>query len=64
MARTQRLAYSLSEFARMSGLSPSTVKARMDAGDIPELRRLGGRRFIPVAWVEAWAREIVNEEAS
>lgn len=61
MARTSRRAYSLSEFSRLSGLSASAVKERMDAGEIPELQRLGHRRFIPADWVEAWAATVVNQ---
>jgi predicted DNA-binding transcriptional regulator AlpA len=61
VAGRSRRAYGLTEFAAISGLAPSTVGDRMDAGEIPELRRLGARRFIPADWVERWLSEIVNQ---
>lgn len=57
----RRRAYSPAEFAALSGLNQTTVGQRMDAGEIPELRRLGGRRFIPADWVDRWLSEIVNQ---
>ena len=59
-----RRAYGLSEFAAMAGLSPSTVQQRMDDGEIPELERIGHRRFIPAVWVERWASKVVNQPAA
>ena len=56
-----RGAYGLSEFAKLAGMSPTTVADRMDSGEIPELRRIGARRFIPARWVDRWLSEIVNE---
>lgn len=64
MSAAARRAYGLSEFAEMAGLSPSTVKSRMDAGDIPELAPIGSRRFIPATWVEEWAARVIDRRAS
>lgn len=55
-----RGAYSPSEFARLAGMSITTVTEHMDTGLIPELQRLGKRRFIPADWVDRWLTTPIN----
>jgi predicted transcriptional regulator len=55
-----RGAVSAAEFSRLSGLSPSAVSDHLDSGLIPELARIGARRFIPADWVRAWLSTPVN----
>jgi len=60
MTEHERGAYGLTEFARITGLSATAVQQGMDSGRIPELDRIGRRRFIPATWVHQWLTKVVN----
>jgi len=55
-----RRAISPQEFAALSGMAPKTVTELMDQGVIPELERLGRRRFIPQDWADRWVSTPIN----
>lgn len=52
LAHVQRIAYDQAEFAVMIGSTPQAVRRKVARGRIPTVR-IGGRRLIPAAYVEA-----------
>ena len=51
---TSKAAYTVGEFADLSGLPATTIRQHMDSGAIDEMPPLGKTRLIPAAWVDAW----------
>ena len=47
------LVFSVDEFAEFSGMSTSTVRRAINAGDLP-VRRIGRRVLIPATDARAW----------
>ena len=49
----------LAEVRRQVGLSASTIYARMDAGDFPQVRRDGGIAFWLQSEIDAYVAKVV-----
>lgn len=56
-------AQSIDEFCRAYGISRGTFYNLERAGKAPKTLKLGARRVVPVAAIEAWERSQLGEAA-
>lgn len=56
-------AQSISDFCRSYGISRGTFYNLEKAGQAPKTLKLGARRVVPVAAIEAWERSKLGEAA-